>query len=263
MDRGIATVLRALAETGRAENTLVVFLSDNGGSPETLSTGAAWLRRAAGFWTPEHFGDDPDVEPGGPESFQSYGRGWSNVSNAPFRGHKAGLLEGGIASPLIVRWPAGVARAPGSWVRDPASVTDLGATILELAGVAPDDDDALDGESLVPLLAGGARERGPIFWEHEGWRAVRDGRWKAVARWRGDWQLYDLATDRTELHDLAAEHPERLARLAEAWRAWAARVGVGPWPWVLPVVRRAALAGAAVLIAFVALATWLVARRRR
>jgi len=228
MDRGIATVLTALEETGRADDTLVLFLSDNGASPETLAPGSAWLRRAAGFWVPEHFGDDPGVEPGGPESFQSYGRAWSNVSNAPFRGHKAGLLEGGIASPLVVRWPAGLRRPPGSWVREPAAVTDLAATVMDLADVPPRPGAAaeLDGRSLAPILAGGTRQRDPIFWEHEGWRAVRHGRWKAVAPWRGEWALYDLAADRTELRDVAAAHPEELARLVEAWEAWAERVGV-------------------------------------
>jgi arylsulfatase len=250
MDRGVATVLAALEETGRAERALVVFLSDNGGSPEVLSAASAWLRRAAGFWTPEHYGDDPALEPGGPGSFQSQGRGWSNVSNTPFRGHKAGLLEGGIASPLVVRWPAGLRRPAGGWVRAPAHVTDLAATFLELAGApAPE---ALDGESLAPLLAGGTRERGPMFWEHEGWAAVREGELKAVRAFRGDWALHDLAVDRSELHDLAAERPEDLARLVAAWEAWAEEAGVRPWPWVLPIVRRTAAALAIVALLVVA-----------
>lgn len=256
MDRGVATVLAALEESGRSRDTLVFFLSDNGGSPETLSPASRWLRTVAGFWVPEHYGDDPDVEPGGPESFQSYGRAWSNVSNAPFRGHKSGLLEGGIASPLVVRWQAGLARAPGSWLRSPAHVTDIAATLLELAGLAPDA--GVEGESLAPLLAGGQRERSAMFWEHEGWRAVREGDLKLVTPWGGlrdepHWQLYDLAADRTESRDLAAQRPEDVARLAALWDEWARRVGVQRWPWVLPTARRIGLAALAVSVLVVAL----------
>jgi arylsulfatase len=258
MDRGVSRVLDAVRQTGRRKQTLVFFLSDNGASPETLSPASRWLRRAAGFWTPEHYGDDPSVEPGGPESFQSVGRGWSNVSNAPFRGHKAVLYEGGIASPLLVRWPVGLDAARGSWVHAPAHVTDLAATILELAGLSAPEE--LEGESFAPLLSGGTRTRGPVFWEHEGWAAVRDGDWKAVRPFRGEWELYDLAADRTELHDLAGERPEELARLVKSWDDWADRVGVQPWPWAVPVFVRAAWAvGAAALVA-VALLAWVATR---
>jgi len=261
MDRGVATVLSALRDTGRAERTVVVFLSDNGGSPEVLSPASAWLRRAAGFWTPEQYGDDPAITPGGSDSFQSYGRGWSNVSNTPFRGHKSELLEGGIASPLIVRWPEGLRRAPGGWARGPAHVTDLAATFLDLAGVAAPDD--LDGQSLAPILSGGRRGRGPMFWEHEGWRAVREADLKAVRPFLGAWALYDLAEDRSELEDLAGERPEDLARLTAAWDAWAEQAGVRAWPWVLPIfVRAATVAGLALLLLLAGLA-WGVTRIAR
>jgi arylsulfatase len=259
MDRGVGRVLDALDAAGLADDTLVAFLSDNGASPEGLSPASGLLRRAVGFWTPQHYGDDPARTPGGPNTFMSYGRGWSNLSNTPFRGHKAGLLEGGIASPLIVRWPAGLARPAGSWVREPAHVVDLVPTILELAGVGSAAE--LDGESLAPLLAGGTRSRGPLFWEHEGWRAVRDGDLKLVARWpglRGEprWQLYDLAADRTELHDLAAERPADVTRLAALWEVWAQRAGVRPWPWVLPAARKAGLAALCLSILLLALLLW-------
>ncbi|MGH0033991.1 MAG: sulfatase-like hydrolase/transferase [Myxococcota bacterium] len=264
MDRAIHTVLSAVRDAGREDRTLVFFLSDNGGSPETLSRASRWLRRAGGFWMPEHYGDDPRVAPGGPESFQSYGRGWSNVSNAPFRGHKSGLLEGGIASPLIVRWPEGLAVPTGSWVREPAHVTDIPVTILDLAGVpAPR---GLEGQSLAPVLAGRTRERRPMFWEHEGWAAVRDGDLKAVRPFRGDWSLYDLASDRSELKDLADARPDDLARLVAAWEVWAEGVGVQGWPWAVPVYRRAALvlgALALLLVGLLAGGAVLVVRRLR
>ena len=107
MDRAVARVTAALRESGRDRDTLVAFLSDNGGSPESLSTTAKLVRRLAGLFTWDNFGDDPSKTPGDATSFQSYGRAWSSVSNAPFRGHKAGLLEGGIASPLLVSGPEG------------------------------------------------------------------------------------------------------------------------------------------------------------
>jgi arylsulfatase len=240
MDRGIGRLVLALQETGAMEDTLLVFLSDNGASPETLGAGSRWLRRIAGLWTPEHYGDDPAVEPGGPDNFQSYGRAWAGASNAPFRGYKAGLYEGGIRSPCIVHWPGGLRRPAGSKLDDPAHVTDLAATALALAGLTAPAQ--MDGRDLRPLLLGGQRPRDPLYWEHEGWRAVRDGDLKLVARWRGPWELYDLAADPTELHDLAAARPEEVVRLAGLWQAWAARAGVRPWPWWNPLIRNAVLA---------------------
>ena len=261
MDRGIARVLEAVEESGRADQTLVVFLSDNGACAETLSRGARWLRQTAGYWTPAHFGDDRDIAPGGPESFQSYGPAWANLSNTPFRGYKAELREGGIASPLIVRWPAGLRRPPGTWVRELADVTDLAPTILELAGL--DATPPLDGESLAPLLRGGTRTRRPIFWEHEGWAAVRDGDRKAVRPFLGDWELYDLANDRTELRDLAGERPDELARLVGLWEKWAEQVGVQPWPWVLPIATRAIVVCGLLVIALLVAGAWFALRLRR
>jgi arylsulfatase len=175
------------------------------------------------------------------------------------------LYEGGIASPLLISWPArvgGVGRSPDSWVDEAAHVTDLSATILDLAGVSPPRE-SMAGESLAPLLEGRPWDRGPIFWEHEGWRAVRDGDLKAVAPFGGDWKLYDLAADRTERRDLAGERPADLARLASLHDDWAVRVGVQPWPWVLPFVRHAAygVAGVAVLVLVGLLVLWRRLRR--
>lgn len=251
MDRGIGEVVRALEETGALENTLLVFLSDNGASPEALGSGGLWLRRAAGFWTPEHYGDDPAVEPGGPGSFQSYGRAWAGASNAPFRGYKSGLYEGGIRSPGIVHWPAGLGRAPGSKLDDLAHVTDLAPTALGLAGL--DAPAGMDGRDLRPVLLGGERARGPLYWEHEGWRAVRDGDLKLVSRWRRPWELYDLASDPTELRDLAAQRPQQVARLDGLWQRWAASAGVRPWPWWNPLIRNAAAGVLALSVLLLAL----------
>ncbi len=260
MDRAVRTLMDALVETGVRDDTLILFFSDNGACAEELPPWTGALRRAFGLWTPHHYGDDPALEPGGPESFQAYGRGWSNLSNTPFRGHKSGLYEGGIASPLIAHWPAGIARREGARSASPVHVVDVAATVLELAGVP---DAGLDGVSFGDVLGGRERARPrPMVWEHEGWRAVRDGDLKAVAPWRGDWELYDLAADPTEQRDLAAERPRELARLATHWQAWADEVGVRAWPWILPGAR--ALAGAAgSFVSVVALAAVLLVRRAR
>jgi arylsulfatase len=259
MDRAVEEVVAALRDTSRLDDTLILFLSDNGASAEELSLRDARLRRVLGLWTPEHYGNQPGVAPGLADTFQSYGPNWSAVSNAPFLGNKADLHEGGISSPLVVHWPGGLASEPGALERSPAQVVDILPTLLELAG-APTPP-GLSGESLAPLLRGEARERGPMFWEHEGNRAVRDGRWKLVAPWRGPWELYDLRRDRTEKNDVAWVYPREAKRLAALWDAWAEEAGVVPWPWALSVARWAAggAAGLLVLVSFVVARAW---RRR-
>ncbi len=140
-------------------------------------------------------------------------------------------------------------------------MADLPATILELAGQELPED--LDGESLRSLLDGGSRARGPIFWEHEGGQAVRRGDLKAVRPFRGQWELYDLAADRSELHDLAARRPDDLAELVAAWDAWALEVGVKQWPWVLPIYRQAAAGVALIALAFLIAMAWAIRRALR
>ena len=268
MDRGIGRVVGALRETGALDDTLVLFSSDNGGCSEELGPSNIWLRRLLGAESAARTSDggsvpylsDPDVLPGGEDSFQSYGRGWSNASNTPFRLHKSWVHEGGVASPLIVRWPGGVGVPDGALIHDPAHVVDVTATILDIAGL---EATSLRGESLRPLLEGRTRTRAPIFWEHGGNRGVRDGRWKLVAVRGGPWELYDLVSDRTETRDLASAQPERVRALTELWDAWAAEVGVEPWPWVVPLAQRM-LAGTILLaVAALALAYWLVRHRLR
>ena len=186
---------------------------------------------------------DPALMPGGEHSFQSYGLAWANASNTPFRLFKQQVHEGGIATPLIAHWPAGLETAPGALSQAPGHVVDVMPTLLELAGASHPRARAgrpsreLRGESLVPLLRGGRRERGPIFWEHQGNRALRQGRWKLVSRWPGGWELYDLEADRTELHDLADAQPERVRELAALYEVRARSAGVTPWPWVIRPLR--------------------------
>ena len=236
MDRGVGKVLAKLKVVGREENTLVLFLSDNGGCAEEIP--AAWR----GDKFPEktrdgratRVGNDPAAAPGPDDVFQSYGLSWANASNTPFRRFKHWVHEGGIATPLIVRWPAAVKTA--AIVHQPGHIMDILPTCLDVAGAEYPKSDrdqpllSLEGKSLLPVFLGRTRAgHDALFWEHEGNRAVRQGKWKLVAGHGGGWELYDLEADRTERHDLAGKQPERVKELAALYERWAARVGVVPW----------------------------------
>ncbi len=205
-------------------------------------------------------GNDPTLKPGGEDTFMSYGLPWANASNTPFRMFKSFVHEGGISTPFVVHWPAAVPSGPhdrdgnvddnGRICHSPWIIMDIVATCCDLAGVAVAPD-KLDGESFLPILRGDNdfTRRKPIFWEHQGNCAVRDGKWKLVRRrcevdgdLRGEercgdgdldsrgWELYNMEDDRTELHDLSCENRERVKRMAKEWSEWASRVGAKPWP---------------------------------
>ncbi len=236
MDRGIGGVVAALEETGRLDNTLILFLADNGGCAEVLTerwTGLAIPRQALDG-SPVAVGNDTEVLPGPESSYQSYGPHWAHASNTPFRLYKHWVHEGGIASPLIVHWPARIADG-GGIARETAHVIDLMATALDAAGAthpasrAGSDSIPVEGVSLLPAFQAQPLDRDAVFWEHEGNRAVRSGKWKLVSRYPGEWELYDVLADRTEANDLALVEPERVAALAVLWNDWAARTGVIPW----------------------------------
>ena len=174
----------------------------------------------------------PKVMPGGPDTHVAYGRGWANVSNTPFREYKHWVHEGGISTPLIAHWPKGIAAdRNGRLVKDPGHLIDVMATCLDVAGATPKAGAPKpEGVSLRPAFAGQSLDRtGPIFWEHEGNRAVRQGKWKLVAKNDHAWELYDIDADRIEQHDLTAQEPAKVSELSAAWEAWAKKVGVRPW----------------------------------
>jgi arylsulfatase len=238
LDQAVGRILEKLKQIGRADNTLVMFLSLSGASGEELA--ATWQ---APYHIPDkthaggavQVGNSPIFLPGTEDTFQSYGVPWANVSNTPLRLYKRTTYEGGIASPLVVRWPA-VIRTGKRISAQVAHVIDIVPTCLEAAGQKYTGDYhgykilPLEGESLLPVFRQETTIlRNPLFWEHEGNRAVREGKWKLVARAQGKWELYDLEADRTELTDLAATEAARVANLAQFYDAWAKRAGVLPW----------------------------------
>ena len=244
LDQGIGQLLDKLEERGIADNTLVMFLSDNGGCAELLREDGP-RGSVRGETLDGHtvkLGNYVENTPGDADSFMSYDTQWANASNTPFRLYKHWVHEGGISTPLLVRWPERI--KAGHMVHSPAHVIDIMATCLDAAGVAyPDEYDnreiaPLEGESLIPActLDGWKRAR-PIFWEHEGNCAVRMENWKLVKKFPGAWELYDMIEDRTELNDLASANVPQTQRMVEAYERYAERTNVLPWERVLDIYR--------------------------
>lgn len=241
MDQGIGRIVAELEQSGQINDTLIMFLSDNGGCAEFLAEDS---RSPQPFryniptydGRPMKVGNTPVVDPGPDDTFMSYDLPWANASNTPFRLFKHWVHEGGIATPFICHWPRQI--EAGRVEHAPMQIMDIMATCLDAAGAEyPEESNGhrippLEGESFLPLLGGDhcwQRQR-PLFWEHEGNKAVRTGRWKLVCRYPNDWELYDIQQDRTELHDLSAQYPEIKKDLMERYRRWAERCGVLPWP---------------------------------
>ncbi|MEW6306424.1 MAG: arylsulfatase [Verrucomicrobiota bacterium] len=257
MDQGIGRLVAALEKNGQLDNTLLVYLQDNGGCAENMGRAGEFKPRADKPTLPPMAKDalQPDmipkqtrdgypmrqgqgVMPGGADTYIGYGKAWANVSNTPFREYKHWEHEGGISTPLIAHWPAGIpASRRNKLESQPAHLIDLLATCVDLAGAKypaqynGNKIKPMEGVSLRPAFTGKSLNRPqPIFWEHEGNRAIREGKWKLVSKHPGDWELYDMEADRTEMHDLAAQQPDRVKAMAVQWEAWAAKVEVHPWP---------------------------------
>jgi len=218
MDRGIGRIVGELERRGELEDTLMLFLSDNGACAETGLFG--FDNRKNG------------LPPGGVDSYMSYGLCWANASNTPFRLYKQWVHEGGTATPLIAHWPS-VIPHPGRIDHQAGHIIDVMPTCCEAAGAGyptPLDGGGLtplEGRSLLPVLEGGIREPHAVLcWEHIGHQAIRQGRWKLVRRKNQPWELYDIEADRTELNNLADGQPERVAELKARFEEWAARCGV-------------------------------------
>lgn len=253
MDAGIGRIVGQLKADGQLDNTVILFFQDNGACAENTGRKS----NGDGPGDPKPMGPDqlqprvtppmqtrdgrwvrsgPGVMPGPADTFVAYGRGWANASNTPFREFKHWTHEGGISTPLIAHWPAGIRPdCAGRLERQPGHLIDIMATCVDLAGAAYPAERAgrrikpKEGVSLRPALDGTPLARAqPLFWEHEGNRAVRDGDWKLVAREGEPWSLYNIAADRTESSDLAASEPARAKALAAKWDAYAARADVLP-----------------------------------
>lgn len=243
MDQGIGRIVAQVEQMGQMQNTLILFMADNGGNYEEIGRMPPGAKRPV--YMPERTktgepvvpGNDPSIMPGPATTFQSYGGPWGNVSNTPFRMYKHFAHEGGISTPLVAHWPNGI-RGQNAITHQLGHEIDIMATCLDVCGaslparaVSGERPLPPEGRSLRPVFQGGSvANRGMLFWEHEGNCAVRDGAWKLVSAFPNTWELYDMAADRTELHNLADAQPERVQQMADAYRAWAKRVGAQPWP---------------------------------
>jgi arylsulfatase len=257
MDQGIGRIVQTLKDTGQLDNTLICFFQDNGGCAEAggrSEKGPLVLRAPRPTLDPipddviHYTGSFPaqtrdgypvrrgHVMPGPSDTYIGYGKGWANVSNTPHREYKHWVHEGGISTPFIVHWPAGI-EAKNALRHEPSHLIDLMATAIDLSGATYPKQfkgeaiQPMEGRSLVPVFNGRKLDREAIYWEHEGNRAVRVGDYKLVSKGRnGKWELYNIKKDRSELNDLSAEMPEKAKKLETMWMTYAKRTGVIPYP---------------------------------
>lgn len=205
LDQNVGRIIAQLKKQGLLDNTLILFCSDNGACP---------FERTRGRY----------LKPWDPKSYWTYDASWAHVGNTPFRLYKQNQHEGGISSPLIVHWPAGLKTPPGSVTDQPGHLIDFMATFVDLAGaeyptqISQRRIDPLQGKSLLPIFRGQTRKPHETLYFHFGTdRALRQGSWKLVSAKRGRWELYNLKQDRAESNDLAAKHPERVRAMAAEW----------------------------------------------
>ncbi|MDP5218812.1 arylsulfatase [Ruegeria sp. 2205SS24-7] len=241
MDQSIGRLIAALKRLGQFENTLIMFLSDNGGCAEFMAEDgwAKFFPDTTNDGRQIEMGNRPDVMPGDAQTYQSYDKPWANVSNAPFRLFKHYVHEGGISTPLIAHWPNGF--APGANAHAACHVVDILPTILEATGsqyqgeVGGHEIQPMQGQSLMDLFRGKdwSREE-PIFFEHEGNAAVRLGQFKLVKQHGQDWELYDIEADRTELTDLRGRNSKLEVDLIGQYNNWAKKTDVLDWEIALP-----------------------------
>jgi arylsulfatase len=204
MDKETGRIIAQLEEMDALDNTLVIVLSDNGASAEIMV---------------RDDGHDPDAKPGSADTYLCLGPGWSTMCNTPFRKHKTWVHEGGSCSPFIVHWPKGIA-ARGELRNTHAHITDIVPTILDLTGISADSlnlEVAFAGQSLKPLLKKDTIWEHPVWYYHEGNRAIRNGDWKLVAVRDSAWELYNIRQDRTETNNRADSYQEKVMELEKQW----------------------------------------------
>tara|TARA_Y100000034_G_C6818013_1_gene368183 strand:- start:294 stop:1115 length:822 start_codon:yes stop_codon:yes gene_type:complete len=266
MDQGIGRIVNTLESNGELDNTLIFFLQDNGACEEPIGVEEMFdAERHAGIENkpmkpddlqfrmfPEYTRDGKPlrmgigVMPGPADTYIAYDLPWANASNTPFRLYKHWVHEGGIATPLIVHWPEGI-KGKNEFRDQPGHLIDIMTTCVDVAGADYPEEYMgnkiipMEGRSLVPAFNDQPIQRDALFWEHEGNRAIRIGKWKLVARTKqwmhvpelklSDWELYHMEADRTEINNLANKYPDRVKAMAAQWEEWGNRTGVLPWPW--------------------------------
>ena len=235
MDQNIGKLVEHLKEQNILDNTLIIFLNDNGACAEGGELGggpASQLETKAGY-------------------FLTYGGAWANASNTPYREYKHWVHEGGIGTPFIVHWPDVIPKEKeGELISEYGFLPDLMATFVDVAQTKyPEEYDgntivSTPGKSLVPLFKGENKRihTEPIFWEHEGNKAVRLGKYKLVSKWNSEqettWELYNMETDRSEMHNLASSETEKVEEMAAMYDNWAETNHVLPWNQVEELYRK-------------------------
>lgn len=220
MDKSLGRVIEKLRESGELDNTMIVFLSDNGANAESGPYGV----------------NNKDKQKR-PRMFQ--GQSWASYSNTPFRRYKHFTLEGGISSPCIIHYPNAIPKKiTGDYITHSyGCFMDIMPTVIDITGAEyPTKYNGnkilpCEGESIMPIIKGGELKRENItFWEHESNKAAREGDWKAVTIGNGEWQLFNIAKDRTEQNNLAAKHPDIVKKLSKLWDEWSVKCNVEKWP---------------------------------
>ncbi len=267
MDQGIGRIVDALKEKGELDKTLILFLQDNGACEETIGVEEVCAAEKYDrmekkpmsadelqfrMW-PKYTRDGKPIRsgiglmPGPADTYIGYDLPWANASNTPFRLYKHWVHEGGISTPLIAHWPQGI-KSKNELRDQPGHLIDIMATCVDAADATypleykGNEIIPMEGRSLLPAFEDNPIEREALFWEHEGNRAIRLGKWKLVARTlryqriteddQKAWELYDLENDRTETKNLADKYPDRVKEMSAKWEEWANRLGVLPWPWL-------------------------------
>ena len=240
MDQGIGRILDTLRELDIEDNTLIIFLSDNGGCAEFLAEDGHVQRLVLDLpdGSPVQIGNRQELRPGTADTYMSYDLPWANASNSPFRLYKHWIHEGGISSPCIVYWRDKI-ETP-MMIHSPIQFIDVLPTFADIAGASYPDEyndntiQPLEGESFAPALSDDSWQREqPLYWEHEGNGAVRIGEWKMVKKYPGSWELYNMIEDRTELNDLIEGEADRVKHMDKLYQDWATRCEVLPWDQLL------------------------------
>jgi len=241
VDRGVGRIIDTLKAEGEFDNTIIMFLSDNGGCAELFQEDGDWPDPS--LWETEltlqgekvRAGDIPELRPGPDTTFQAVELPWANVSDTPFRLFKRWIHEGGISTPFIVHWPDQIDKP--NILNNPMHIIDISATCYEIAGAQYPKEHhdteitPLEGESFLDALQGTELGREtPITIEHEGNRGIRIGDWKLVAEWNKPWELYNISDDRTEQNDLIDGEKDRARAFEKLYFEWAERAEVLPWP---------------------------------